>query len=158
MTTKPNSKLLLIIIGILLVTNIAMLIILLKGRPVEKNGMRAGKKAMMMTFLQKEIGFSQQQLVQYDSLNEQHRRKVRSMFEAARKEKEGQIKEMTASNFNEQAIDSIASLSAGKQKAMEAEMFYNYKNIRNICNPAQLPAFDSLFYSVLNKRPDDRKK
>lgn len=158
MTTKPNSKLFLAIIGILLVTNIAMLIFFLKGKPAERNGMRAGKKAMMMTFFQNEIGFSQQQLVQYDSLNEQHRRRVRAMFEAARKEKEGQFKEMAASNFSEQAIDSIASLSAGKQKAMEAEIFYNYKNIRNICQPAQLPAFDSLFYSVLNKRPEERKK
>jgi hypothetical protein len=55
-------------------------------------------------------------------------------------------------------MDSTANLAAAKQKDMEIEMFANYKNIRNLCTPVQLPKFDSLFYTMLNKRPEDRKK
>ncbi|MDN3658229.1 Spy/CpxP family protein refolding chaperone [Ferruginibacter paludis] len=158
MNTKPNNKLLLLIIGFLLVTNIVMLVFLLNGRPSERRNMRAERKVMMTTFLQKEIGFSQNQLTQYDSLTERHKRKVRSMFEAARKDKEGQVKQLSADNFSDSSINTIAGIASMKQKEMEVEMFTHFKAVRSICTPAQLPKFDSLFYTMLNKKPDERKK
>ncbi|WP_301922383.1 hypothetical protein [Ferruginibacter sp.] len=158
MTTKPNNKILLLIIGILLVTNISMLLFFINGRPAERRGMRAERKAMMTTFLQKEIGFSPQQLQQYDSLNALHRSKVKTMFEYAGKEKENQFKQLAASNFSDSSINITAGLTAGKQKEIEVEIFINIKKIRTICTPEQQPKFDSLFYPMLNKRMDDRKK
>jgi protein CpxP len=158
MTTKPNNKLLLLLIGFLLVTNVAMLLFFMNSRPTERKGMRAERKAMMTSFLQNEIGFSQQQLTQYDSLTEQHKRTVRAMFESARKDKESQVKQLTADNFSESSINGLSTVAAAKQKEMEVEMFTHFKNVRNICTPAQLPKFDSLFYTMLNKRPEDRKK
>jgi hypothetical protein len=158
MTTKPNNKLLLLVIGFLLVTNITMLLFFMNGRPAERRNMRAERKAMMISFLKKEIGFSQEQLTQYDSLTEQHKRKVRSMFESAGKDKEGQVKQLTADNFSDSSINSIAGVASTKQKEMEIEMFTHFKYVRNICTPAQLPKFDSLFYTMLNKKPDERKK
>lgn len=157
MTKKPNNKILLLIIGILLVTNIVVLWFFMNGKPLERRNMRAERKAMMSAFLQKDIGFSQQQLQQYDSLSEQHRRKVRTMFDDARSEKESHFDQLAANNFSDSSINSIAVLSAGKQKEMETEMFIYVKSIRNICTPQQKPKFDSLFYTMLNKRMDDKK-
>jgi protein CpxP len=158
MTTKPNNKILLLIIGILLLTNISMLLFFINSRPAERRGMRSERKAMMTAFLQKEIGFSQQQLQQYDSLNALHRSKVKTMFEDAGKEKENQFKQLAASNFSDSSINVNAGLAAGKQKEIEVEIFANVKNIRSICTPEQQPKFDSLFYPLLNKRMGDRKK
>lgn len=158
MTTKPNNKLLIIVIGILLATNIAMIVFFINGRPAERKGMRAEKRAMMTAFLQKEIGFTSQQLAQYDSLNQQHHTRIKAMFDAAKAEKEIQFKQLAAASFSDSAINRAAALSAGKQKEMEADMLMHCRDIRRICTTAQLPAFDSLFYSMLNKRMDDRKK
>jgi Spy/CpxP family protein refolding chaperone len=80
------------------------------------------------------------------------------MFELARKDKETQVKQLTADNFSDSSINALAAMAASKQTEMEMETFTHFKNVRSICTPAQLPKFDSLFYTMLNKRPDSRKK
>lgn len=158
MNTQPKSKILLIIIGILLVANLVLLSFFMINKPAAKKGMRGDRKAMIAEFLQKEIGFNQQQLQQYDSLNQQHRTKVKAMFDEVRNDKENQFKQVTSANFSDSSIINTAALSAGRQKEIEIVMFKHFKDIRNLCTPQQQPKFDSLFYKVLNKKNDERKK
>jgi hypothetical protein len=65
---------------------------------------------------------------------------------------------LTTDDFSDSSINSIAGMAATKQKEMEVEIFTHFKGVRNICTQAQLPKFDSLFYTIMNKKPDDRKK
>ena len=158
MNTQPKSKILLIAIGILLVANLVLLCFFIANKPVEKKGSRGDRKAMMVAFLKNDIGFNQQQLQQYDSLNEKHRTKIKTVFDAARTDKEKQFKQMTNDDFSDSAIINTAALFADKQKEIQIVMFKHFKDIRNLCTPQQQPKFDSLFYSMLSKRNDERKK
>ncbi len=158
MSTQPKSKILLIIIGILLVANLVLLCFFITNKPAEKKGMRGDRKAMITAFLKNDIGFSQQQIQQYDSLNQLHHTKVKTMFDEARNDKEKQFKQMTSDGFSDSAISNAAYLFANKQKQIQTAMFKHFKDIRGLCTPQQQPKFDSLFYSMLNRRNDERKK
>lgn len=158
MNTQPNNKRLLIIIGILLLANLVLVSFLILNKPVAKRPMRGDRKAMITSFLQKEIGFNQQQLQQYDSLNEHHRTKIKAMFDEARSDKENEFKQLAINNFSDSSIINTAAIFAGKQKEIEIVMFKHFKEIRTLCTPQQQPKFDSLFYKMLNRRNEDRKK
>ena len=161
MSTQTKSKLYILIIGILLVTNIAVLLFFLNGKHdgAKGGGQRGGGVAMMKDFLKNDVGFSEQQIQQYDTLSKQHREKMKADFDTLKVSKEQQFKELGRKGFNDSAITEMANRSAEKQKLMEANMLNYFASVRKLCTPEQQPKFDSLFYKVWGKKkkPDDKK-
>lgn len=164
MIKKENrSKVYLLIIVILLITNITLLSFLLmnKNKPHSK---RPDRVTMISGFLKNEIGFDSAQVAQYISLSNSHKENMKKLFDSLRSSKDKQFTRLAAGNFSDSTMDAVASQSATNQKMVEMLMFNHLKNIRNICKPNQLAAFDSLFARILNKKmptsssPDSRKK
>lgn len=158
MEKQNRSKVFLVIIGILLIANIAMLSFFLMKKDNGRNEKRPDRKAMIADFLKKEIGFNQAQLQQYDTLSDRHRDNVRKMYDNHRSSKDNQFKQLAASNFSDSIINNVADQSAASQKIMELQMFNHLKNIRALCTPGQLPKFDSLFVKILNRRGGEGRK
>ena len=158
MEKQNRSKVFLVIIGILLIANIAMLSFFLMKKDNGRNENRPDRKAMIADFLKKEIGFNQAQLQQYDTLSDRHRDNVRKMYDNHRSSKDNQFKQLAASNFSDSIINNVADQSAASQKIMELQMFNHLKNIRALCTPEQLPKFDSLFVKILNRRGGEGRK
>ena len=162
MSTQTKSKLYLLIIGILLVTNIAMLFFFMGNKDEGRRGGNRGgydRGAMMRNFLQKEIGFNDAQLQQYDTLSKQRKEKMKADIEALKNSKEEQFKELGTSGFSDSTIAVVINQSAEKQKMMELHMMNHFATIRKICTAEQQPKFDSLFYKIWNKKkkPDEKK-
>lgn len=147
-----NNKLLLLIIAILVIANIGILAFFLSGKDAGRQGNRSDRKVFISNFLQKEIGFDQQQLQTYDTLSTHHRERVGSMFEKMRMRKGQQFKELIKGDFTDSTVSAVADQSADAQKAIEVVMLNHLKNIRMLCKPEQLPKFDTLFVKVLNRR------
>lgn len=158
MEKQNRSKVFLVIIGILLIANIAMLSFFLMKKDNGRNEKRPDRKAMIADFLKKEIGFNETQLQQYDTLSDRHRDNVRKMYDNHRSSKDNQFKQLAASNFSDSIINNVADQSAASQKIMELQMFNHLKNIRALCTPEQLPKFDSLFVKILNRRGGEGRK
>ena len=158
MEKQNRSKVFLVIIGILLIANIAMLSFFLMKKDNGRNENRPDRKAMIADFLKKEIGFNQAQLQQYDTLSDRHRDNVRKMYDNHRSSKDNQFKQLAAGNFSDSIINNVADQSAASQKIMELQMFNHLKNIRALCTPEQLPKFDSLFVKILNRRGGEVRK
>jgi hypothetical protein len=119
---------------------------------------KGGRSRGAKEFLQKEIGFNRQQLLQYDSLNKQHHKKGKAAFDEMRNNKEQQFKELGAGAFNDSAVAGAILQSAEKQKVMELQFFNHLREIRKLCTAEQLPKFDSLCYKMWNRRGDNKKK
>ncbi len=117
----------------------------------------AGREAMAKEFLKKDIGFSEAQLQQYDTLSKQHRESVKSFFEEMRNSKEKSLKELGTNGFSDSIIDLTATQASAKQKEMDIKMFQHFKAIRALCTNDQLPRFDSLFYKMVTKRKPTNK-
>ncbi len=160
MTNNQNkSKVFLTIIVILLIANIAMVLLFLLKKDGDKHGkQRPDRKTMIANFLKNEIGFSTEQLQQYDTLSTVHWENMKIMFDSLRSSKDKQFKELTSGNFSDSVINHVAGQSAVSQKIMELQMFNHLKNIRSICTPEQLPKFDSLFVKILNRRGSEGRK
>jgi Spy/CpxP family protein refolding chaperone len=159
MSTQTKSKLFLLIIGILLVTNIGMLMFFTSHKEDgKKSSGNKGRDEMLKEFLQKDIGFSTAQLQQYDSLSKHHRDSMKISFDAIKSSKEQQFKQLGSKGFSDSAISDAIQQSVENQKAMELQMFNHLAAIRKICIADQLPKFDSLFYKVWTRKPDNKKK
>ncbi|HMK05330.1 MAG TPA: hypothetical protein VK489_14105 [Ferruginibacter sp.] len=159
MINKQNrSKVFLVIIGILLIANIAMVSFFLIKKPGDKKERRPDRKTAIADFLKKEIGFDQQQLLQYDTLSNKHKEDMKAMFEKLRGGKDTQFKQLAAGDFSDSVINSVADQSAASQRTMELQMLNHIKNIRMLCTQDQLPKFDSLFGKMLTKRNGEGRK
>jgi len=159
MINKQNrSKVFLVIIGILLVANIAMVSFFLLKKDGGKRDKKPEWKTVISGFLKNEIGFDTVQLKQYDSLSDRHKDNMKNLMDSLRSTKEKQFKELAAVNFSDSAMNAVADRSAATQKTMELKMFNHLRNIRLLCKPEQLPKFDSLFGKVLNRRGGENKK
>lgn len=147
MNTQPKSKTLVILIAILLVTNVALLAILLTQKPQKKYE----HKSMMGAYLKNEIGFSPDQMLHYDSLRAQHRRQVKSLFEEVRGTKIATFKALGNNAFCDSSIQVAASESVKQQENIERVMLMHLKNIRNICTSNQQAIFDTSFYKIMQR-------
>jgi len=159
MSSSSKTKILVTAVIFLLLTNIAMLVFFLccKG-PGRKDNHGGGREAMMRTFLQKDIGFTAQQMQQYDTLAKNHKENMKSSMDAVRNNREQDLKEISSNGFNDSVISLAATRSSARQKEMLEKMFLYFKDIRNLCSPEQQPKFDSLFYKVLSRKDDKHKK
>ncbi len=159
MSTSSKSKLLSAAVIILLLTNIAMLVFFFCCKaPAKKNNRGGGREAMVKEFLQKEIGFTAQQVQQYDTLSKQHREKIKASFEQMKTVKETMYKEIGSSAFSDSVITATAAKSSAMQNEMEVKMLLHFKDIRRLCTAEQQPKFDSLFYKIWRKRGQDSNK
>ena len=159
MSSSSKTKILVTAVVFLLLTNIAMLVFFLccKG-PDKRDSHAGGREAMMRSFLQKDIGFSTQQLQQYDTLSKLHKENTKQELDQMRNNRESEMKELGRNGFSDSAILLAAGKSSATQKEMVGKMLLHFKDIRKLCTEEQLPKFDSLFYKIWNRKDDKRKK
>jgi len=155
-TTNNQRKIFITIIAILLIANIALIGFILKTSGSRESEKRPDKKEQAANFLRTDIGFGPQQLQQFDSLNKWHREQISSLYDSARNSKTAQLQALARTNFSDTAIEVAINKSCAVQKAVERQMLLYIKNIRQLCTPAQLPAFDSLYVKIFNKRSGKR--
>ncbi len=155
---SKNSKIFLVTIAILLISNIVLLSFFFQKQEPDPPSKRQDRKVYIAEFLQKEIGFNQQQLLQYDSLGEGQQKIMRSFFDNMRNKKKQQFQQLVIDNFSDTSINRLADESAAIQRKMEVQMFNHIKSVRQLCLPDQLPRFDTSFAKVFNRRGGDSKK
>ncbi len=148
MDSTAKNKSLVSIIIFLLITNIAMLIFfLVLNNPAQKNG-RTRDQNGMSGMLQKEVGFSKDQLDKYQSLRKEDLDSIHNLFDGLRKSKMSFYSLIYSSNVADSSVKNAADLVAENQKILDLKMFTHFKMVRNICNLDQLEKFDSTIKKV----------
>jgi Spy/CpxP family protein refolding chaperone len=157
MDTQPKNKVLIILIGILLIANIVTLTLFLMNKNEPGRSGRADRKAQIINFLKKDVGFTESQLNRYDTLSKEHRAATKEIFDDIAADRENVFKQLASQQFSDSAIDIAVNAIAGQQKTFELKMLRHLKDIRNICTPAQQAVFDTGFYKIIAKRGEGRK-
>lgn len=151
MDAIKKYKTLVSIIIFLLITNFAMLIFFMViSKPVDKRS-RSHDQNTISALLQKEVGFSQGQLDQYQVLRTQQRQNVRPLFDEIRKSKENFYGLLYANILSDSIINADADSIAQKQKKLDLQMFNHFKNVRSLCTADQLQKFDSTLKKVITR-------
>ncbi len=156
--TQNRSKILVAIIVILMIANIVLVSLFLLKNDGGRRNKHQDRKAMIAGFLKNEIGFNAEQLQQYDTLSDNHRKNIKDMIGNLKSSKDNQFKQLAAGNFSDSVINKVAEQSAISQKMMELQMFAHLKNVRMLCKPEQLQKFDSLFVKILSRRGGEGRK
>lgn len=158
MNKQPKNKILILIIGILLAANIATLSFFLMNSGEKPVTAKYDRKAMIMNFLHKEVGFSTEQMSRYDSMSKWHRQEMKKSFDGMSAQRERVFKDLALNDFKDSAIEVAAVNISSQQKEFELLMLRHMNNIRSICTAEQRPVFDSGFYKIISKRGGREKK
>ena len=164
MQTTPQNKSLISIIVFLLLTNIAMLIFFLFLGNTNRRAIHGIRdENFISNILQKEVGFSDNQINAYKKVKEEQMHKIKPLFEDIRTAKDSFYKLLYTNPLHDSTLNATAAIIGKKQMALDMQMFQNLKSIRNLCTPEQLPKFDSSIRNVVARmtgrfrKPADEK-
>jgi periplasmic protein CpxP/Spy len=161
MSSTSRNKNLLFIIAVLILTNIAVLAYFLwmKPQPEPKRGGGPDKRNGMSDMLQKEVGFTDEQVAQYKLLKDQQKTTIMPMFDDMRKAKDGLFRLLSDSTVNDSIISKAANAIAEKQKVLDLQTFTHFKKVRALCTAEQQPKYDSMIVRMFRKmgKPQPRK-
>lgn len=153
MRSVLKNKVLVSVIAILLVANIALLLFLIVGmKKPDREGHSESKPPAPSTipFLQDKIGFSDQQISEFNRLKEEHRVKIIPLFEDLRVSKDYYFS-LVKDSPSKEYTDSLAALIGEKQKNLDIQLFVTVSDIRSLCTPEQQVRFDSLLPKIAYK-------
>jgi len=149
---SSKTRTLLLISAILLLANIALLVFCVWLREPAKKTARPERTGYGFSgFLEKEMGFSQDQLKQFETLRQDHRNIMKPLFDSLRASKERFYKLLNDPSANDSLIKIYAVQIGEKQQAVDLEIFRHFKTVRTICTPGQQVRYDSLVQGFLQR-------
>ncbi|MDF2381138.1 periplasmic heavy metal sensor [Nostoc ellipsosporum NOK] len=160
MNNASKNRTLLFIIAFLLLTNIAVVVYFLRqpdsknakdGTPPPPSGQPGGRNGIA-TQLQKDVGFSDQQIAQYKDMKAAHWKIAKPLFDAMQKSKDSLYELVKLPVVDEALIQQRAENIAERQKALEIQGFRHFKEVRGLCTTEQLPRYDSLLKKIINRK------
>lgn len=150
--TFARNKILSLLLLFLLLTNIGMLVFFVYTKPEpQPKRQEKDKGGEMFQMLEKQVGFTPDQLAQYKSLKDAHWDSMRPYFGEVRAAKDNFFKLVNNAAVTDSAINAAADSIAAKQKKIDLRTFHYFQRLRSICTPQQQPAFDSVVSQVLKK-------
>lgn len=153
MKSVLKNKVLVTVIAILLVANIAMLVFFLTGmKAPEKDHRPAAAPPPHTTesFLQERIGFTDQQISEFNRLKDEHHQRLFPLFEDLRKTKD-QYYLLVKAPPSEAYLDSLAAVIGEKQRILDRQVFQTIQQVRGLCTPQQRDSFDSMLPKIAYK-------
>lgn len=149
MSDTKKYKALVSIIIFLLITNFAMLLFfIILDKPADKRAKERTENGMFSS-LQKDVGFSKEQLDQYQSLRTVQRKTVKPLFEKVRQSKLDFYDLLYMQNVSDSTLANDADSIAQTQKELDLQMFHHFKRVRGICTADQLQKYDSTIKKVI---------
>jgi len=149
MNPESKNKSLVSIIIFLLITNVVMLIFfLVSNKPVQRN-MRGRDQNGMSGMLQKDVGFTRDQLDTYQVLRKEQLDSIHILFDEVRKAKMNFYNLIYTPNVADSTLISAADEIAVRQKNLDLHMINHFKKVRNICSPDQVQKFDSSIKKII---------
>ena len=155
MNVFSRTKSLLIIIAILLLSNISMLVYFLNRPHVDKE---EKKRPDMADFFKKTVGFTSEQLADFEKRKQLHRDSIGGYFKDLNDSKESFYRLLGQNPVDTARYHILADSIGQKQVGIEKAYFRHFQDVRKICSPGQTQVFDSLFPGELRKMIAGKRK
>lgn len=146
-----RNKILLFLVGILLLTNIVLVVFFVgKKTPGKQRSRSDDRSSVLREFLKDSLNFNDQQLAQYDELRQTNRENMRPLFEDLGKAKMAYYQFINRDS-TDTAGQSAAALIGEKQKALDMAFFNHFRQVRTLCTPEQQVRYDSAVQQIIRK-------
>jgi len=142
---------LLIIIGALLLTNVAVLVYFLRQEKAPATEQPGRTRSTVTEMLQDEVGFSEEQTAKYKELKDKQREKIKPMYENMRRAKDSLFRLLSYPDTPDSVLNKAGEVIAQRQKELDIETLNHFRRVRALCRPDQLPQYDSLVIRLLRK-------
>lgn len=151
-----KNKILLIIIGFLLITNIAMLIFFVLP---SENEQRRHHHNSFADALKEKVQFTDSQFVQYQQRRQVQKKINREQFRKLRNAKEDFFSLLNFPGASDSLIQSKADSIGLQQKKLDLSMYKYFQDLRKIATHQQLNAFDTAAQKALHRMigPPEKK-
>jgi flagellar basal body-associated protein FliL len=160
MKRLTQNKFLVLLVAILLVANLAlMLYFFVFNKPKDE-----GRRLSPSEFMQKKIGFNEQQAAKFQQLRDQHKEAIKPVMEEMKKLKDSLYNLLKEPGSNDSTAITLTNKIGEKQKEWELMIYHHFQKVRAICDSSQLPKFDSLVHRIIKgpwmgkKRPAEKTK
>ncbi len=158
MQAQPKNKILLLIIGMLLLTNMILLGFLFYGKNNPEKKDWPNRQEKVIDYLKNEVGFTAQQLKQYEILSNKHQTEIRQLFDSMPSKRKLALQALSAASFSDTAIIETAATINALQQTSSVKMIQHLKEIRKLCTDEQQARFDTGFYKIVGKRSGKTNK
>lgn len=148
MSYLKNYKVLLLIIVALILTNIGLLYFYKwkkHSRPHQS------MKEQVMTKLEKEVGFSKEQLAAYDSIRTKHFDSMGPMFEELKAAKDSFFTLIQQPHQSDSVIGIYTARINEKQQAIDTKMLRYFWSLKEISTEEQRPKMDSFLQNITKR-------
>ncbi|HVZ55224.1 MAG TPA: hypothetical protein VG870_01080 [Chitinophagaceae bacterium] len=153
MNNSARNRVLLFIIGVLVLTNMAILVYFLWIKPAPASQDRTGGRGRegLSETLKREVGFNDQQVAAYRQLKDQQWPVMKTMFEDLRHAKDSLFVLLTVPGVPDSTVRRAADRIAERQRALDMQAFNHFRQLRQVCRPDQLPRFDTLVQRMFRR-------
>jgi len=151
MASTARNKIYVLLIGILLLSNLALVAFFVANKPEKKEVKKEKPGGYMKEALKNEVGFDDQQMATFDDMAAKHKQQMRPLFEDISKTKESFYHLLTQPATPDSLLNSAAREIGEKQRLLDLKIFTHFQNIRELCTPEQRPKFDTLVQRVVHR-------
>ncbi|HEV8283860.1 MAG TPA: hypothetical protein VGQ09_06105 [Chitinophagaceae bacterium] len=123
-----------------------------------------GRRLSPPEFMQKKLGFNEQQAAKFQQLRDQHKEAIKPVMEEMKKLKDSLYNLLKEPGSNDSTAITLTNKIGEKQKEWELMIYHHFQKVRAICDSSQLPKFDSLVHRIIKgpwmgkKRPAEKTK
>jgi len=146
-----NNKILLLIIGALLIVNLGLLYYGVWDHRPGSRGKAINMRERMKMKLEKEVGFSKDQLAKYDEMRTQNRDSLEILFEELHLAKDSFFSLMYSSQVPDSVISLYSARVCGKQQAIDLRMIHHFRSLKELATNEQKPKMDSFLQSIIQR-------
>ena len=148
---NSNNKILTIAVVLLLLTNITLVIFMVKGRnhhPRKGTGGKGEPFEMMV----KELNMTEQQQKEYKQLKEDHFKTIKPLFDSVRAAKTAFFSLIKDTAVNDSTVNVYSQRISERQSIIDKLTFDHFKRVRNLFTPEQQPKFDEFVKKMMQQR------
>ena len=154
MNEKNILKTLWSVIILLLLMNIGMMAwFWLSGN---KGVLNASLQPHARLYLEKEVGFNEQQIATYRELRDEHLHELRDLRDSVKALKQQFFNKIPDTKIAPEEITKLTKELGDKMAKVDKITFEHFQEVRKICTPEQLKKFDEIIGNFAEKanRPD----
>ncbi len=151
---KSSNKILTLVIGLLLVSNIVLVFFLVNGngkKPMKRD--RTDPAEMMI----KEVGMDAQQAATHKQMKEDHFKAVRPLYDSLRAAKATYFGLVKDAAVTDSMAKTYRDRIAAWQSTIDSMTFAHFRKMRNQLNPVQQVNYDEFVQKLMKRGPKDSK-
>ena len=146
MNTISRNRILLTIIGVLLLTNLAVVVFFFNHKCNEEPHQPGFTER-----LKKEVRFTPEQIKIFEPKKKAFWDEMHARLDSMKKTKEEFYKQMYDPAIPDSLIEERAKVIGDEQKEIDVHVLRHFKDLRTLCTPEQLPKFDSLLPMIVQR-------